>query len=468
MKQFRKILFLCIAVLPFLASCQKQDPYDAASKNGTLSVSAIYLEDYRSSVPDRKVEFCRLGQMIRIEGEGFLGLRHIYINGYDTYVNKAYVTDKSVLITVNRNTPVMDADESVRNTIRIVKDAAEITVPFIIRAASPSITDLDIYLPQPGQTVKAVGENLHEISKITFSDGTVVSSGIVSDEDGEWFTFTMPEVAASSDPGKTPFYAEGANGTAAAPYAFNFKGGIILNFDGVGGHGFWSWSETGSMIDDEHDIVNDPLGVFGRSMQLVPERILQAGGVGAGKSRVSECWTTGQGDEGCVDWEGLAALLGETTPVTDIAFQFDIYCPDAWDKTGQIEICMMNNYAFNGLGNEDSSNSDNRGLCGFFVPWVSGAAFQTSGWQTVTIPISEFKQYYYEINGDDPKTSTFADVVATVRAATYQNFGVGFTNADFTIGGVEYTSSPFNQRIYLDNWRFVPYGTEEISDYPED
>ena len=78
----------------------------------------VYLEDVKSSVPDREVSFARLGQMIRLEGQGFMGMKKVYINGYETYFNRAYVSDKSMLITLNSKTPITEADEAVRTTPR--------------------------------------------------------------------------------------------------------------------------------------------------------------------------------------------------------------------------------------------------------------------------------------------------------------------------------------------------------------
>ena len=36
------------------------------------------------------------------------------------------------------------------------------------------------------------------------------------------------------------------------------------------------------------------------------------------------------------------------------------------------------------------------------------------------------------------------------------------------LDGVEVVSTPFKQRIYIDNWRIVPYGSEVISDFPDE
>lgn len=105
----------------------------------------------------------------------------------------------------------------------------------------------------------------------------------------------------------------------------------------------------------------------------------------------------------------------------------------------------------------------------FYCPWIQdGKAipFKTAGWQTVTIPFSEFKKYASEI--EEGKSPTFREVVEDRNAATYRNFGMGFINTDFVFDGLSVTATIFKQHIYIDNWRVVPCKSEVISDFPDE
>ena len=108
MKSLKYIWILCLSCLAAgLTSCNEEDKYfDSKYQSTKIVVDQIYLEDYESSVPDRPVTFARLGQLIRVEGSGLYGMKKVYINGYETYFNRAYVTDHSMLIQINSNTPV--------------------------------------------------------------------------------------------------------------------------------------------------------------------------------------------------------------------------------------------------------------------------------------------------------------------------------------------------------------------------
>jgi hypothetical protein len=409
-------------------------------------------------VPDREVDFARLGQLIRIEGQGFLGLKKLYVNGYDTYFNVAYVTDKSMLVTLDSKTPVTSAEDDVRNTLRFVKDGTQTTYSFDIRMAAPSVTSVSNTLPQPGEKVFVYGSNLHETEQLTLPGGVTVTN-VESDEDGEWYSFTMPSGVTEGG----SIYSVGANGTAATPAYFNNSSCMIINFDGVGTQGYWSWKETGSMINDE-DLVDDPLSSGrGKCHMAIPER-LYADGIISGKSRASECWTAGNDNE-ADDWTWMYNYIPAETPLTDVAFQFDIYVPDPWTATGQLEIALINNFNFAGY-----TSDDNNAKCqtAFFIPWIQDGEivpYTTEGWQTVTIPFSEFGKYAAEVADD--ANPTFKEVVEDRNAASYRNFGIGFVNTDFTFGGQEYKSSLAKVRIYTDNWRVVPYSSISISDFDD-
>ncbi len=466
MKKFKYTwaLSLLIVCTTFTACNSDDDYFSKDAQKKTITINKVYLEDVDSSVEDREVTFGRLGQILRFEGSGLYGVKYVYVNGYDTYFNRAYVSDHSMMIQLDSDTPIADADESVRNTIRFVKDNTETTFEFDIRAASPTISSINNTLPREGETVIVYGSNLHETTLAVLPDGTQVTD-IVSDVDGKWYSFTMPSV--SSQGGSIVSY--GTNGTAQTPAYFNFSDCIILDFDGHGNQSYWSWSETGSMINDE-DLVDDPLSSGrGKCFQVIPERLIQAGGIVSNKSRATECWTVGAGDEDESWWDNwMYTAIPSSTLLSNMAFQFDIYVSpsEPWTTCGEIEVCFINNYNLGGIASDDN-NAQN--LVAFYVPYVQGGAivdFSTEGWQTVSIPLSDINKYATAIaDGDAP---TFADLNADRDAATYPNFGMGFANTDFTYSGVDVVAETFATHIYVDNWRLVPYEFFVISDFDDE
>lgn len=441
------IIFMMFVSLLFNA-CDNND-----NEGGAITISKVYLEDVNSSVPDRQVTFARLGQLIRVEGAGFEGLKKVYINGFETYFNVVYVSRTSMLVSISADTPTIDADPAVRNTIRFVNDSNEVIFPFEIRSGAPVITSISNTLPKAGEMITVFGSGLTEIEKVVFPGNIAVTSGITSDEDGEFFTVTVP-AGVSTNGGS--LLVEGANGGAYSPAYFNFKKGVILDFDGNGTHGFWG-SDVG-MIKDA-DLESAAIGMQNISQgKYVPHRPSRIASFAAGANRCSEAWTAGTGTD---NWRGqLTPYIPASTPLDQVAFQFDIYVPQDWTNTGYLKICLINN--FNG-------GAWTGGLYNF-VPWLTDEGkvvpFKTAGWQTVTVPLTKF---YSFSKGD----FTFEDVLAFREAATYQNFGVWFENSNVKWSNVsgesselEFPSSATSVSVYTDNWRIVSLNTPVYSDFP--
>ncbi len=420
-------------------------------------VNSIYLQDAESDVPDRKVTFARLGQVIRVEGSGFTGMRKVYINGYNTYFNPVYVTDSNMLLQLSRETPTIKAEQDVRNTIHFVKAAADLVYNFEIRDAAPSISRISHTLPLPGEKITIYGSGLVEIKRVVFPGNVEVTQGIVSDEDGKFVTVTVPNGLTKGG----SILVEGANGGAYSPAYFNFKEGVILDFDGKGTQGYWGWSETGSMINNT-DLESAVIGVGnisqGNYVAHRPARIAQ---FGAAANRRSEVWTAGNDVD---DWRGqLTPHIPASTPVSQVAFQFDVYVPQPWANTGFLKILLYNSYN----GGEWSGNIYN------YVPWIVDkqvVPFKTEGWVTVTVPFNKL----YAFSATE-KEFTFENGLAARDGASWKNFGFYFENSDFKLSqvtgnssdeSVEFPSAPFNLNVYTDNWRVVPLNKPIYSDFP--
>ncbi|WP_028375555.1 glycan-binding surface protein [Leeuwenhoekiella sp. MAR_2009_132] len=429
-----------------LAGCSNDD--DATG--GEITVNAVFLQDVNSTVPDRQVEFVRLGQLLRIEGSGFTGLKRVFINGYQTGFNPVYVSDTSMLIRVSGDTPTVEAADEVRNTIRFVKDNSEKIIEFEIRSSAPQITRISHTMPKPGEEITVYGSGLIEVTRVVFPGDVEVTSGITFDEvDGKFFTVTMPEGVATSG---GSIYIESANGAAYSPAYFNFKEGVILNFDGMGGIGeFGNTIRTSQLESQVIGEGNTSQGTY------VPHRPEGKGTFPAGSNRLSEVFTTGS-----ESWRTqFTPFFPTTTPLEELAFQFDIYVPKAWN-TGVLQILLINNFN----GGEWSGGTYN------YVPWIvdeERELFMTEGWTTVTIPFTDF----YNFEAEDTEF-TFADLLAFREAATYKNFGMFFNNTDVLLSNVtrspsdvEFAATPTDVDIYTDNWRIVSLEVPTVTDFPE-
>jgi hypothetical protein len=426
------VLFISAGIF---GSCNNNDPDEGIDT--PISVTKVYLEDVNSSVPDREVVFARLGQTLRLEGSGFIGIKKIIINGYNTYFNPVFISDNSMLVTISRDTPTTDAPDDVRNTIRLEKSANNFkTHTFEIRSAAPSITRVSHTMPQAGELITLFGSGLQEVSRVTFPGGVIVDEGIESDDDeGKWCTVTVPQ--GVSDEGGSIF-AESANGGAYSPGYFNFKKGLLHDFDGVKNE---AWS-NGEISDDLSEVIpsggNLPKsqGIY-RSLNK-DAKTLAANDVPVDATRY---WIKNS------VWADVVttAAIPLSTSAAECGIQMDIYFENEW-KSGDIRFVVADGWGATRY-------------CMVYAPWAEGGVrteVENPGcWFTITLPFAD---------SDDFDGLTLAEVLAQIAAASYDQAGPWFENG--TINGVE--SQPTNLNVYFDNIRIVPLTAPEYSDYPSD
>jgi hypothetical protein len=426
------VMLIALTCSLILTSCEKSGD----NQSTPMTVTQVYLQDRNSSVPDRPVDFVRLQQIIRIEGSGFTGLRRIYINGYSCYFNPVYVSDNSVLVSVSKDVPIMDADEGVRNTIRLTKDNAEVTFNISVRASAPSITRISHTMPKAGEEITLYGSGLLGVTKVVFPGDVVVTEGILSDdEDGRFCIVTVP--AGVSDEGGS-VYIEGANGSAYSPAYFNFKKGLIHNFDDVSNA---AWS-TGKVSDDLSDVI--PAAGNGPKSQGVYRSLNKDGEVMSANDApvdVSRYWIKNS------VWPSIISesVISWGTPASEVAIQMDIYYEGEW-VSGDIRFVVADGWGASRY-------------CMIYAPWVvNGSRVEVENpgsWFTITLPFSD---------SNDFKDKELSAVMEQIAAASYDQAGPWFENGN--ISDVQSVATTLN--VYFDNIRIVPLTTPESSDFPDE
>lgn len=427
----RLISMLLIVSFGFVCfnSCEKEEDFGS----NPITVSSVHLNDADDTVIDREVVFARLNSLIRLQGSGFKGMRKVYINGMDSYFNPVYVTDNSMLVKIPKDAPTIDADEEVRNKIRLVKTGTEYTFDFDIRASAPTVSRISHTLPQAGETITLYGSNLTEISKITFPGGIEVTESIESDEDGEFCTLTVPSGITKSG----AVLVEGSNGKAYSPSYFNFKAGIVNNFDDRNHHS-WGSGISGNISEALPATGNGPKSQ-GNYRSLNPDGIIFGSG-----PKLAFSWAKSD------VWKDLLpAYIPTITPATEMAFQFDMYVATEWNA-GSVHVVLLDEFPTDALYEYD------------YAPWInrtSGAKrdiFTTDAWFTVSIPLNTFGAYSTE--------GTFQTLLDKEATTQFHQYGIFFNNT--LIDGIEPIDT--DVEIFYDNFRFVPIDTPPVSDYDDE
>lgn len=425
------LLGLLIYTIGF-TSCKGNDE---VVSDTPLSITAVYLEDAASSVPDRKVEFARIGQTLRLEGSGFLGLQKIYINGHVTSFNPALITDKNLMVSINGETPTVESDPTKRNTIVLEKNAKQYIYKFDIRASAPTITSVSHTMPLAGESITIYGTELQGVTSVTFPGGVVVTEGIVSDDiDGKFCTVTVPN-GVSADGGA--LLVVGVNGGAYSPAYFNFKKGLLHNFDDVNNA---SWS-NGEISDDLSAVI--PASGNGPKSQGIYRSLNKNAKMMAASDAavdITRYWINNK------VWATIlnSTVIPGSTPSNQVAVQMDIYVEGEWNS-GDIRFVVAD-----GFGTSK--------YCMIYAPWQSQGKrvpFVNPGhWFTITLPFSDSADFA----GVD-----FQGILTVIAGVTYAQSGPWLENGP--VNNVPAEAS--NVNVYFDNIRVVPLNTPVYSDFPD-
>ena len=420
-------------------SCKEEDPRYQENDN-PIVIKSVHLQDSKDNVRDRIVPFARLGQLIRLEGSGFFGVREVYINGVSAYVNPTLMSDNSMIVRVPSTAPTTDADDDVRNTIIFKKKSLYYKYNFEIREAAPAITRISHTLPQAGEEITIYGTGLLNITKIIFPGNIEVTEGITfDDEKGEWCTVTVP--AGIPDEGGS-ILVSGTNGGAYSPAYFNFRRGIVHNFDDVNfksPDGKGAPYSRGEVSGDLSAVIpatgNGPKsqGIY-RSLNMKGRTVTAEVSEYAAYFARQEMWS-----------DLLSPLIPGFTPANEVALQMDIYVEGEWNS-GYIRMVIA-----------DGWGTDR--YCMLYVPWESFGKivpFENPGcWYTVTFPFSDSKDF---------ETSTFADILAQVQIAVTDKdnqWGPWLCNDKYN----DIEPKATDVVIYFDNLRVVPLTTPTYSDF---
>jgi len=436
-----KYLLLLSGVITMMISFSSCNDNNSSGGNSSApAITAVYLEDAQSTVTDREVDFLRLGQTIRLEGANFIGISKVLVNGYNCYFNPTLVTNTSMIFTVFQTTvsSAIYTDPSAENTIALVKNGQTVSIPFDVRAAAPTITSISHTMPQAGDRITVYGTGLQGITSVTFPGNVAVTSGIVSDDvEGTYFEVTVPQ-GVSNDGGS--ILAIGANGGAYSPACFNYKKGLLHNFDDIQNY---SW---GSGIDNTALTAQIPTSGDGPKSQGGYQEFNSAGNLAGGADQ--RFWLNS------TNIQSIMGNLPASLSTDSCGIQMDIYVDGAWNS-GIIRFVMADGYG--------SSR-----YCMVYQPvYPNGAAYDQTAfvnpgcWFTITLPFS---------SSADFKGKTLGDVLAQMAAATYQQSGPWFENSGLkdASGNSIFDPVPATEKIYFDNIRIVSLSTPSYSDFTDE
>jgi hypothetical protein len=124
--------------------------------------SAPIIERFRLPIKDSTITAAGIGNTIAIIGAHLGTTQHVYINGYEIYLNPSYVKDDAVLAQLVQETPYRNQV----NKLKLVTLYGEVEKDFQVLQPAPSITSFAPNSGKKGDIVTIVGKDMDDVKAV--------------------------------------------------------------------------------------------------------------------------------------------------------------------------------------------------------------------------------------------------------------------------------------------------------------
>ncbi len=371
-----------------LSSCKEDNENEPSGPPVITNVRPITPEEAGTSLTQALP-----GSHIVIQGQNFFGVKEVYFNNMPASFNSALVSNNNLVILIPEDTPTEATDPTVSNTIRVVTTKGEASFNFILVPPPPIISSISNENALPGTQITINGSNLYLVQKVVFP-GNIEVTNFTTSANGRTLGVAVPSNLSSS--GKLTILTKYGSTTTVSDFNESTGPNILANFDGIN---FLEWgSETSS------DAAKFP-GAKGTFVYL--------NNTGVGPEDFS-WWNNGRSLNlpGSTQWLPKAQLSGA---ISDYALKFEIFTEAPWDLGS---IFIVKDYDWTHVAR--------------YEPWKVGnttVPFNSNGWRTVTIPLTEFRT---KANNKDGTGSSASSLPVLLGSEGKGSFNLFFVNEDLT------------------------------------
>lgn len=378
------------------------------NEDDMLMPEIFYIRKTDPAKSDSLVAHAFMGDNIAIIGKNLGNVDEVWFNDQRAGLNPNLVTPTSILITVPEVIPA-----TVTNYLYLVnmnkKDTLKYT--FGVDVPAPAVDRLVCEYVADGDVAVIKGNYFVDDPS---SPLTVLFPGNVP---GTIVSFKINEIQVTVPPGVGPgqIQVKSLYGTTRSRFFFRDDRNIILNFDDLTAAGGWRSGVTGN---------SNPTGISGNYVRFSGTLPAKAGSVWNEDGVSFNYWPQANGRPDVPVYTG---------DLKDGEIKFEVNVVEAWES-GALQM-IFTPFSVTGGNSYIADATVPRGL---WIPWKETGTFKTSGWTTVSIPLSEFK---YVHDGSLNVNKLTADMI---RGLTFYVWNGG-------VDGKECTP-----HICIDNIRVVP------------
>lgn len=344
---------------------------------------------------DFVLEWVVANQEINLVGFNLENATSIAFQGVEADLSAVIYTDSSAIVTVPAD--LTESDASLVNTITYTTPYGTTSLPIRI-IGPPIIVGVSYEMPREGDEVVIYGNNLFNLKSLMFA-GTEITS-FTEAEDGSWVAFLSPQLTQGG-----PVEITTEAGTFTTAYNVNDKvTGIVSDFE-WGPNFRWDWWGGAELTTGDPNSGWPPYNADfdeNSGMFLVlKNNVLNAGA----------------GDEwgNAIRMSGVPWMPAEnlSDPVGSWALKFEVSIPNKWEG-GTLNI-----------------KTSNASYMVRMEPWKYSDSYKTNGWQTVAIPLSEFRSADGTASSVESLTTLLGSTGTSDMIFYMHNYGTSPTETGF-------------------------------------
>lgn len=413
-------LLMIAFVSIFTVSCKKND-------EAVPSIASVRIVAKDSTTTDAS-----FSGYIAIKGSGFDEVNGVKFNGIPAILNPNYVTSNTIVVMVPAKFP-----SEITNMLEVTtKNGMSYSFPFTVLVPKPVIKEVAYALSK--NKLSILGENLAQIKSVSIGGIAIDTAKIVKDPKFKFLTFDVPtnipsgsvilSLEAAAGRAQSSFDLESASAPAitAIPAEWVDEGGlftlngrnlglidrVVINDNIIVNEGFTSNDDNSSLG------FSLPAGVNSGTIKVkVYNKLGKVSNELSSKFKTSSFLFFNFDDKGiCFGAPAARFVLQPQQPISGKYFAMvGNMSPSWWDESNMVCSCDMlpsnisavaSNYVlkfeinvskpwsagairitFGTPPNTDADNTNEKWVYDW-KPYETDKPYQTNGWQTVSIPLS--------------------------------------------------------------------------------
>lgn len=362
----KKLLLSLLTILFVVPGCDREPSGKYEMTEGSPIIH--YVRYQSKDNEEQLLDGAYMNENIVLIGENLKSIQEVWFNNVKALLNINMITDNTLFVTIPRDLPSVRTDK-----IYFVNMRGDTTsYDFEVRIPAPIISRIKNEQVPQGDDVVLYGDYFlatdASLIKVFVGEYEIPTPDIVSFEKNE-LVFKAPPMSVRGPIEVKTLY--GSSGRTKD--IFHDDRGVITGFEEgfVGG-----WGRP-----DNSKIHNDPEFSINGNYVKIEGTTIGIDGAWVGGSIIINIW----GEDNGVP----TGNLFPSDPATS-TLKFEVNVLEPWSAGPMI-------FSFFKQGQEEDylwadGSSDGGGMPrGVWVPWISSGSYVTDGWETISIPLSEFK-----------------------------------------------------------------------------